>query len=114
MFRTKGVFIIASAIAMVLLGGYVLSKIAEQSQRNSEVIKDLPPIVTWLVDHRWLLFIAVLPAFVCGMLAMPRNVPAARGWTLIIFGTLWLIGLFAMILICFLSFLAPLYQYQSL
>ena len=114
MFRTKGVIIIVSCIAMVLLGGYVLSKIAEQSQRNPELIKDLPGVVTWLVDHRSLLIIAVIPACICGVMAMPKGVSATRGWTLIILATLWLIVLFAMIVICFVSFLTPLYQYQPL
>src|SRR5262245_59940589 len=84
LFRTKGVFTIVTCAAMVVLGGFVLSKISEESQRNPDLFKSLPPMVRWLADHRAVLFIAVVPALVCGVLLMARSRSLTAGWTLII------------------------------
>lgn len=113
-FRTKGLFIIVTSLATAVLGWYVLAKIGEHAQRNPEVIKDLPPLVTSLMNQRAILPVLVLPAFICGVLVLPKNRSRATGWMLIIAATLWLMALFVLILYCFISFLSPLYQYQPL
>ena len=113
-FRVKGGFIIISSLSVGLLAWLVLSIIAENLRKNPDVIKGLPGLVNQCIAHRALVPLAALPALACGVMLLPKDRSRPTGWLLILAATAWLFGLFGLILYCFVSFLAPLYQYQPL
>ena len=76
-----------------------------------------------MIEHRAIVPLAMLPALVAGawMLSMrsksaqPANLRRrAKPWIVLALGTLWLVIVFALVLVAFVQFMAPLYQYQDI
>jgi hypothetical protein len=71
----------------------------------------------WMIDQRLLVPLAAIPAALIGAWLLMRQ-PTARGfgatWLLTALGTLLLVAVFAAVLIAFVLFVLPLYQYQPI
>lgn len=112
--RAKGAALVVSALAIGLVGWLVLSMLADSAVRHPDVIKDLNPQARWMMDHRAWMPVLSSPVIVIGvwLLAGQRHRTAALIATAA--ASLWLAALLGIIVMSFLAFIAPLYQYQPI
>jgi hypothetical protein len=101
-------------MAMCVLGLFILMLIKAAMIKDPDQYRDISLLAAWWLDHFSLWIIACLPPVGMGFaLCIMRPSPRVT-WFTIIFATLWLAALMAMIVLCFLALLSPLYQYQPL
>ena len=114
MARLSGVFVIIGALAVGIIGWIALSILAENIRQHPETQSQMPALAVSLINARtWLPFVAAL---MVGSGAVLIVFPRSRGvtWLLFLASMLGIATLFVVVLYCFLSFVAPLYEYQPL
>src|ERR1043165_8313495 len=112
--RVKGIFIIIGGVAVGFIGWFALSALAINLQKNPETMKDIAPLAVDFIQRRWLLPVLAIPVLVGGVFLAVSKTTRAASWLIFIVSMLWLLGLFGIVLFCFIAFLAPLYQYHPL
>ncbi|HVP73614.1 MAG TPA: hypothetical protein VMS30_07740 [Phycisphaerales bacterium] len=120
--RARGGFLILSALAVGILGWLVLHLLAGSLHKDQDLADQVSAFGRWMIDHRAMLPMAVLPALAAGAWSLLRPVRATGDgksrpmtpWIVTGIATVWLLAIFAAILITFVLFLAPLYQYRDL
>lgn len=121
--KAKGALLLACAICVGGLGWLVLNILANDLRRAPDHAPRIAAFSRWMIEHRAFVPLAMLPAIVAGvlMLAMrsksaqpPSMRRRARPWIVLALGTLWLVLVFALVLVAFVQFMAPLYQYQDI
>lgn len=121
--KAKGVLLVGGAVGVGGLGWLVLSILANDLRRAPDHAPRIAPFCLWLIEHRWLVPLSVLPAVVAGIWLMSMRLKSlqpkssqrrAQPWILLAIGSLWLVLIFAAVLFAFIQFLAPLYQYQDI
>jgi len=106
--------IITSALGVGVFGWIALHLLGKNATENPDVIRNLPPLATWMLAQRSWFPAMVLPSVIVGiMLLFTRSGRGVR-WVLASLAALWLCVIFVLILITFVQFMAPLYQYQPL
>ena len=112
--RARGWVLLISYIAVGVLCYTALTVMGDSLQKSPEHAADVGPFVRWMTDHAWLgLLLAIPPAAIGAWLAIlaSRRPVFWAAWGL---GLLWEFGLFAVMLVTFIRYLAPLYEYQPL
>ena len=121
--RAKGAILLVSALAVAALGWLVLHLLASNLRKEPDHEQDIAPFARWMIDHPWIMPLLALPAVItAGWLLMrhgatSRDAGAIRKsapWIITALATLWLVLVFALVLVTFVMFLAPLYQYREL
>ena len=112
-----------SAVAVGALGWLVLNLLAGNLRKEPDHANDIAGFARWMIDHRVIVPLLVLPAaMVAAWMLVRRQQAASAGvtmrsatpWIVTALATLWLVAVFALILVTFVLFMAPLYQYREL
>jgi len=106
--------IIISALGVSVFGWITLHLLGKNAAENSDVIRNLPPLATWMLAQRSWFPAMVLPSIVVGALLLIGNPGRGVRWALASLAALWLCVIFALIVITFVQFMGPLYQYQPI
>ena len=113
--RISGIFFVVTALAGLVLGTFVLARLAEYGAdpRNAGAVDPtrLPRIVRAIVDNRLYFILAGLPALAGGILLLVGARPRRLWYFIALVGVLILFGV---LLVCFIAWIAPLYEYQEL
>jgi hypothetical protein len=121
--RAKGLLLLAGAIGVGGLGWLVLNILANNLRRTPDHAERVAEFSTWLIGHRGFVPLAALPVASAAIWLMtkrrhtaaPPSMPrSATPWIILALATIWLVVVFGMVLVAFVQFLAPLYQYQDL
>jgi hypothetical protein len=110
----NGVMIIVSALGVGVFGWIALHLLGKNAAENPDVIRNLPPLATWMLAQRSWFPAMVLPSIVVGALLLIGNPGRGVRWVLASLAALWLCVIFVLIVITFVQFMAPLYQYQPI
>ena len=121
--RTKGLILLVSAVAVGVLGWLVLNLLAGNLRKEPDHANDIAGFARWMIDHRGIVSLLVLPVAMVALWLLLRRKQAANSgvtiriatpWIVTALATLWLVAVFALVLATFVLFLAPLYQYRDL
>ena len=112
--RMNGVFLLIASAAVGGLGYMVLSLLAQALRENPEAAKDIPESAIALLRHRGLLVPMIIPSIAGGFLLIFSSRTGGWRWAVFAASLLWVVALVVAVLYAFVSFLAPLYQYQAL
>ncbi|MCZ6835705.1 MAG: hypothetical protein O7G85_08025 [Planctomycetota bacterium] len=113
--RTSGIGFIITSIACMGFGYFVLGKLDSYTTNprtsGSVNAEDMPVIVAWLMQYRMIYVFLGLVPFVGGVMLILNAKPRSLWYALGLFGT---VALFALLVMCMIYFIAPMYQYQDL
>lgn len=112
--RINGVFLLISAIAVGVVGYLVLAFLDQALRDNPDAARDISPNAVSFIRNRGALFLLITPALAAGLALVFSSRRGGWRWAVFIAGMVWMAVLLAGILYAFVSFLAPLYQYQPL
>lgn len=114
--RGKGAFLLLTAIAVGVLGLFVLQLLNDNLAKEPETAKEVASFARWVIHQRTLVALGALPAAAIGvwMLAKRKQTKPATTWLAWAAAMAWLLVLFGVVLMTFIMTLAPLYQYREL
>lgn len=114
MHRLWAVPLLLSALGVAGAGWYMLGKLNEALQKSPDHADSVPQQVLDVIQNRNMLFLVMAVPIACAMLQFSSAKSRSMAWLLFGFGSLWTFAVFALLLYCFIMFIAPLYQYQPL
>jgi hypothetical protein len=106
--------LVATSLAIGLLGWWVLSLMSDALRQDQHHASQIGGPARWVIQHRSILPLLASLSLLCGMwlaLASSRRPIFWLVWSL---AMLWLIVLFAIVLLTFIGFLVRLYTYQPI
>lgn len=121
--RARGAFLLLGSLGVAGLGWLVLNLVGANMKRDPDSAARIDAFARWVIEHRWLTPLAAAPAACIGlwmMLQRRRETAATAGigratpWVALSLASLWLLAVFAVILVTFILSLAPLYQYHDI
>ena len=113
----RGLILLGGSIGLAVLGWVVLAILHNDLEAAPDHAERIHRFALWMIDHRSLIPIAAAPMAVLNLWLLVRPPKYKHRWMswLIAAGTtLWLAAIFVAVLIAFLQFVMPLYQYQPL
>ena len=114
---------LAGAVGVGGLGWLVLKILANDLRRAPDHVPRIAKFSLWMIEHRAIVPLATLPAVAAGvwmLLMRLKSTPPvsvrrrAQPWIVLGLGTVWLVIIFLAVLLAFVQFLAPLYQYEDI
>ena len=110
----NGAIMTISATAVGIVGWLLLSMLAHMLESNPDLASDMNPLARCLVERGWAVAMLVAPSLLGGLILMIAPLSRGKFWLITIGASLWLAMIFGTILFCFLMFIGPLYQPQTL
>jgi len=106
--------LVVSSLAVGLLGWWVLTLLASSLRENADHAANVGPYVRWMAGHASAMLVLAMPPLAIGVWLAVLSSRRSVFWLAWALGIVWEFALFAAVLIAFIQFLAPLYQYQPL
>lgn len=103
------------------LGWLVLRILDNDLRRTPEHAENIAAFARWMIDHRGVVPLLTLPAAIAAIWLISVRGKAVRPahsraspWIILALATLWLLLVFAVVLVVFVQFMAPLYEYHEI
>jgi hypothetical protein len=112
--RARGWLLVISSLAIGLLGWWVMTMLAASLRENPDHAADVGPYVRWMTGHASIMLVLAMPPLAIGVWLAVVSSRRSVFWFVWVLGIVWEFALFAAVLIAFIQFLVPLYQYQPL
>jgi hypothetical protein len=110
----RGSMTMIGAVLVAVAGAVVLALIANGMQRDPDIFREVSPVFRWVISNRGLVIFLAVPAFICGLLLAIKLCTRAQALLLSTIGSLCNAVLVVVIIWCFISYLAPMYQSHPL
>jgi hypothetical protein len=112
--RARGWVLIGTSLAIGLVGWIALAKMADALRAEPDHSAAIGEYARWTIAHRGMIPLLTLVPLLAGVMLSISTSRRSAFWGLWTFAIVWQIGLFIMVLVAFVNFLAPLYRYQPI
>lgn len=111
----SGILFVLTSLVCMVLGTFVLGKLhayANNPRNKGTVDLDaMPQVFVLLIEHRFLYVVLCVPALVSGVLLAVGIKPRSLWYVICLLSVFLMVGT---LLASFISWIAPLYEYQDL